>query len=219
MPTSLVGLVLFVALLTPGFTYLTTRDRLMAVRQLSPLRETATVATVSFGCDLVAVAVFAVVRGAWPHATLDVGRLVREGGPYAEQHYLALITTAILLLVGASAAAGLAGHMMGSRTSGDSRPIEWLSGWSKAFNAAPDTYKVLHCELLDGSLISGSLLSFTPQLEETVDRSLVLTAPLTIRQPTDAQAQPWPNGTVVLSAGQIKHVAVAYMDEDPTAAT
>lgn len=216
MPTSLLGLVLFVALLTPGFTYLAARDRLMAVRQLSALRETATVATVSIGADLSAFLVFAAVRGIWPDATPDVGRLVRDGGPYIEQHYLSFGLTGIALLGGATAVAGIAGHAMGTRGSGDSRPIEWMSGWSKAFTLEPDTYKVLHCELLDGTVISGSLLSFSPQLEETSDRSLVLTAPLTIRSPESNELQPWPNGAVVLSAAQIKHVAVAYLDENPT---
>ena len=215
MPTTLLGFVLFATLLMPGVAYVTTRDRFLAVRQLSPLRETAAVVAVSLTCNWLAISAFGTLRSIRPESTPDIGLLIRDRTSYFERNYLSLTVAGALTLLLAAAIGAGAGHLMGRRLSATSTPIELVSGWTKAFGLYPETYKVVHCELADGTVVSGSLLSFTPQLEETGDRSIILTAPLTIRVEAEETARPWPNGTVVLAASQLKHVAVAYLDEDP----
>ena len=91
MPTTLVGLLLFVALLAPGFTYLLIAERgPLPVRGVSVLRETASVALASVLFNAAAVITVAALRAVAPGLTPDTGRLVREGLPYLRTHYAAI---------------------------------------------------------------------------------------------------------------------------------
>jgi hypothetical protein len=128
VPTTLVGLLLFVVLLAPGFCYLLRRERAQGVRTVSPFRETVTLAVISLGCDATVGAAFGVVRTLLPNRTPDIGALVRHPADYARGHYaslawwgLGLLTAACLLGValastdiGAKAAAGI-GRIPGLR--------------------------------------------------------------------------------------------------------
>ena len=90
MPNTIVGLLIFILLLTPGFVYLLASERGPSpVRELSVLRETATVglgSAVQPGCSHCLRS----LRVAAPGVTPDVGELIRTGESYAQDNYLAL---------------------------------------------------------------------------------------------------------------------------------
>jgi len=90
VPTSLLGLLLFVVLLAPGFAYTLCRERLTAHRPVSAFRETVALVFVGVLCDAVALGVFAVLRVLGPGWTPDVGALLRDPQGYALRHYAEL---------------------------------------------------------------------------------------------------------------------------------
>jgi hypothetical protein len=92
MPSTLGGLVLFVVFLTPGFLNYIQRRRRAPQRALSPLVEVATFLSISVATNVVAVALFSVVRLATPAHTPNIEALVSMGSAYIDPRigYLAL---------------------------------------------------------------------------------------------------------------------------------
>lgn len=87
MPSSFTGLVLFVLLLAPGFTFAAQRERRAPRRQRSAFGETVLLGLTSFLCDIAALLVFGALRATIPDHTPDVGMLVREGRTYFDANY------------------------------------------------------------------------------------------------------------------------------------
>jgi len=102
MPTTLTGLLLFVALLLPGFAYLVGKERHGTEWHTSPFRETVAIVAAGVTSELAVLGLFAAVRATFPSWTPDVGALIRHGGgTYAISHYRSL-TALGLILLGAS---------------------------------------------------------------------------------------------------------------------
>jgi len=196
IPTTLLGLLLFVVLLAPGFIYELRLGRTRVVGPESPLREVLRIIVASLLCGGVALAVAAVIRARRPQRTPDVGELVRRPGTYLEQHYqqaaswgLALLGLACVIgFVVADPRLRRAGRRAAQR-----KPLRWLLG-SRAQDIDVNSawYRILHrheddnpepiiyigCQLDDGSYISGQLSSLSADPAETADRDVLLSAPL-----------------------------------------
>jgi hypothetical protein len=100
MPTTLVGLLIFIVLLAPGFTSLLIAERgPRPGRSVSVLRETADIALSSLVFDLVALAAFGAVRTLAPSRTPEVGRLVRDAQSYFRERYLFLTWWGVSILL------------------------------------------------------------------------------------------------------------------------
>jgi hypothetical protein len=230
VPTTLLGLLLFVALLAPGLAHTVRAQVNRPVVKPSPLREAARLALISLLSDLVALALFGAFRAWQPDRTPDAGRLVREPGPYFEAHYAYLIAwgTGLLALACAVALAGAALQT--------SRPARWLKtapglrwalaaeggaaqepAWWRLFAARPERIHV-GCQLADGTWISGELSSFSAESDETENRELVLAGDLSIRAAEDDDPVPYPASAIVVSARRIQYLAVTYITADPPAA-
>jgi hypothetical protein len=181
------------------------------------------------------------VRVLSPSVAPDIGRLIREGTPYIKSDYLLVGVWSTSLLGLATAFAVLAatpprwllnplrqlidvtiyGTSVAKATrrwaDGQGRPaIRYESGWSIAFQQYPDSFVWLTCELTDGRVIGGWLLSASPQVEETNDRSIVLSGPLRVRGSgaDDQDFHDMAVGTLVIPAGQLRYVASSYFDTD-----
>lgn len=105
MPTTISSLLVFVALLTPGFVYLTRSETRIPGQRHSALRETASIVSaslVTYGFVLVA---FGIARWRWPDLTPDVGAVIKDAETYFEGHYLQVTFWSVALL---AAACGLA---------------------------------------------------------------------------------------------------------------
>ncbi len=232
MPETLGGLALFAALLVPGFVYLERRESRQAGQQFSALRETGQILFTSLVCDAVVVGVLGVARGFAPGRTPDVGALVRDGGAFGRVHYVELLAWGIVSLAGACALAALAaappswvGKLVGlirpdlesparQEIARRQRPrITSESAWSAAFLLYPERVPHLGVTLLDGTYLFGRLLSSNPQVDETADRSLILAAPVSIRCEVDEDPRPLDADTVVISAEQIRYIAVTYLHD------
>lgn len=228
MPTTLLGLLLFVALLAPGLAHTVRAQVNRPVVKPSPLREAARLSLISVVSDLAALALFGLFRAWQPDHTPDAGRLVRDAGTYFQADYPYLIAwgTGLLALACVIALAGAALQT--------SRPVRWLKkapglrwalaaegnaaqepAWWRLFADRPERIHI-GCQLADGTWISGELSSFSAESDETENRELVLAGDLSIRAAEDDDLTPYDASAIVISARRIQYLAVTYVpDQEP----
>ena len=229
MPTSFVGLLLFVALLAPGLAYVARRRVLTPITKPSVFRETATVVLLSAASDAFALALLGAVRGAFPDQTPDVGALVLAPRAYFQRHYIevfawgtgTLIVACLLALAGAAVLSarpvvwllslGFFGWLLG-RGENDER-VTTEPAWWRLFSGRPERIH-LGCELDDGSWVSGYLASYSAESDETADREFVLAEELKYL-PAGAQPGTEPQvlnaSAVVVSARRLQLLHVTYV--------
>jgi hypothetical protein len=238
MPTTLTGLLLFVVLLLPGFAYLVGKERHGTERHTSPFRETVAVVAASVTSELAALAVFAVVRWLGSSWTPDVGALIGHGGgAYAVGHYRSLATLGLILL-GASTALAYIATVPGVRRRFTWMPgigayphDSTVSSWWLLFEKWPVIRKTVPgrktgrarkimvtrsvhvgCVLDDGSYVQGPLSSFNNSADDSLDRDLVLEAPLEYRPPGAPDVVSYPASAVSIAASRIVSLFVGYVD-------
>jgi hypothetical protein len=212
LPNSLLGLALFVLLLAPGLTYYFQRERQVPTRSVSAFRETATVAVASVLFNVVALTVFSVLRTAWPEATPDVGRIIREGSAYIKCDYRLVGTWSAGLLAFACLLAGGWGRFAASWPGSSGNAISFTSAWWELVRGKPADHTVFAgCELEDGSYVAGEVFSFNTDVEETADRELVLRPPITYRASGEQETTEFPVSALAISSQRIKFLTVTYI--------
>ncbi len=219
LPESLLGVLLVVILLAPGFCFVTRRDRQFPARSPGVLHETAELVVVSVACNMMALALLGLLRVALPRLTPDIGRLAREGAAYVRVEYVVLIGWGAALLVVSCALAllfvpprwltKLLPESVRSRFP-HNPPIEHNSSWSRLFLLEPERLVYLQCELVDGTLIAGTLFAFNPQIDESGDRELVITSP-EMRRNEGHALQPIDAASVAIAARSIRYMTVSYL--------
>lgn len=232
MPTTLTGLLLFVALLLPGFAYLVGKERHGTERRLSPFRETVAIVAASVTSELVVLVVFAVIRTLWPSITPNVGAFLREGGVYLRGggpghpgHYgqfaiwgLGLLTSAVLLAYLATKPS-IRRHL--ERLTGPYPHDSTVSAWWVLFERWARNRNVeLTCMLDDGSAIRGKFGSFNISADDSPDRDLILQKPLYYR-PAGASEETLYDlaGAVCCPARRIVALFVQYSEPDQQSPT
>ncbi|MFL6161057.1 MAG: DUF6338 family protein [Jatrophihabitantaceae bacterium] len=224
MPTTAVGLILFVALLAPGLSFSAYRAVNVPVQKPSPLRELGGIALRSTIWDVVVLGVFGLLRVAFPSHTPDVGRLARDPSTYLQVDLAYLFWWGAAVLAAACAAAVGAARLAGSapaRRLAERAPFSWFTprggvsvepAWWILFNQYPDTQVYAGAMLDDGSYLGGWILSFSPDSDETADRELTLSGPISYRSPTADDAVDLGVGAVAVSARRIQYLTVSYVD-------
>lgn len=231
VPSTVLGLVVFVVSLAPGLAFVLLRERVGSKEKLSPFRETAVVLCVSIAAAVATLAAFAIVRALAPSITPDVGRLVSDPAAYVRTSYVVLFWWGAGLLAVATAGAGLAGagvlRRVMARVPGidiDPYPKAHASGvsaWWFAFQDQlrdlPEASVFLDCQLTDGSYVGGYLLSFSTVAEDSGDRELTLAAregsPITFRPAGARTAEARDGvGAVIVSAAHIRLIFVSYVE-------
>lgn len=234
MPSTLSGLALLAALLVPGFVYLERLESRQPAHEYTTLRETGQVLLSSLVSNSIVLILFAVVRAMMPHGTPDVGAWVRGGNVYLRHHYWELFAwggaglalssgLAALLAVPPAWFARLVERVVKDPDAGIRRgvtqrrqpPIVHQSGWATVFHLDPERVPFVGVTLRDRTYIAGPLLSFSSQIEENGDRSLVLSSPVEIRHPGQEASQPFFGDTVVIGVGEISFMTVSYLREAP----
>lgn len=220
MPTTLVGLVIFTSLLTPGFLSYIQRRRLVPTHALSPLVETATLTTVSLLTNVLVLGLFGLIRLTIPAHTPNVGALLHSPGDYALKHLPYVATWGAGLLIASSCL----GFAIGARSSwlshfrvgGLTPEIYDVSAWYHLFEAPPDQRVYVGCDLRGGGYIGGVVDWYSTETVETGDRDLVLGPPLT--KVVDGEPKGIdPVERVVISARDITTMYVSYLEAPPPA--
>ena len=233
MPTTLIGLLIFVILLTPGFCFALRRERgRHPYRTQSAFREIAELLLAGLAVDFSILLLFAVLRILLPEHTPDVGKLIRTGKTYFSTHYESIVAWVAILWVLACLVAYVAAAIEWTEirparfalkrfpklkklmeTEKGRRPV---SAWWKAFEAGGGdqvTRRVL-CRLEDGTRIEGTSWSYNPGVNEVDDRSFTLVGPITVAEP-DSPPMHTNLGTVVVSARRLQYLYVRYVPKPP----
>jgi hypothetical protein len=224
VPSTLAGFVLFVIGLAPGLVFVLTQQRVAPHQSLSTFRETAVVVSVSIAVDVVVLAAFAGVRATQPHGTPDIGRLVRDPSAYLRESYLLVFWWSVVLLVVAVALAAWVGSGVARRTlsrlpgvslAAQADPHESrLSAWWLLFRDQPGVRVHLGCNLVDGSFVSGWLLSYNMSADDVADRDITLAAPIHYRPPGASEADELiRTSAVVVSARQLSVLFVSHQTD------
>lgn len=210
MPTTLTGLLLFLALLLPGFVYTAIVRRNRPEYRPSALHEIAAVALASVLSELVVLGGFAVVNAVRPSWTPDVRAFIAQPSAYVAEHYLTVFSWAAGLLF----AAGLLAA--GAAAAVQKLPVHrsLVSSWWTLFKDwYPDTIRTVQCELDNGSYVEGVLADWNSQAEDSPDRDLILVGPIRYRPAGSVDYQPHPASAVCVAARNIRAMFVTYSDD------
>jgi hypothetical protein len=237
MPSTITGLIIFVAFLAPGFVYIRRTETRLPGRSRSSLQEAGSLVTVSLLVDTVVLGLFGLARTFSVPSLPDVGALVREPGQYFENHYVRVVGWALLLLLLTMLLAWIAavpprwsvtlGERLPDRISGPltdyvstrrRRPIEQTSGWGSAFLGNQEESVHVGLRLVDGTYLFGKLYSFNEQLAESPDRSLQLEPPVEIRTSSSQDSVALDCDLIEIAVRNIKTLTVHYLPE-PIAAS
>jgi hypothetical protein len=215
MPTTLTGLVLFAALLLPGFVYVTVRERAVPRRERSVFRETIEIAVVSIAGISAAAVVLAAVSSKWPDQTPDLERLIGQDLAYVADEYIIVGGWFVGLLAATTAAAGGFAWWRRRRMVHPSISSSW---WRLFDTLRESTWEVVvQCALDDGSWVKGTLSSYNNYEPETADRDLVLLDPITYQLPgKDEEEQRLDVSAACVSARRIVAMFVTYVQATPS---
>ena len=239
MPTTLSSLLIFVVLLLPGFAYLVGKERHGTERHTSPFRETVAIVAASVTSELTVLGLFAAIRTLFPSWTPDVGAVIRHGGgAYAASHYRSLAILGLILLAASTGLAYLATVPRFRRLFARLPVIgayphdSTVSGWWVLFEkwrvirktvpgkkpGKTREVKVIRnvkagCLLDDGSYVSGWLASFNNSADDSLDRDLVLKAPIEVRPKGAPEPIQHPSASAAsIPASRIVTLFVGYVE-------
>lgn len=227
MPTTLVGLLLFVALLTPGACYTFRREanEPSSRKEISVLRETSRYVGVSLLSDSLAICIYVGLRAMAPGLVPDPGRVAQNPQTFYQSQaseslvwgigllgLACLIATVLAAIAESSVLDRLLRH----------EPFQWLfrqtikpqSAWFQMFTAHKndkDLSIYVECNLADGAYVAGYLWTYSPDADETPDRELTLRYPILVRDVGAAEVRPAEVGSVVVSARRISYLTVSYV--------
>jgi hypothetical protein len=227
MPTTFIGLVLFVAFLTPGFLYTSHRRRLVPRSADTALMETTSIVSISLVANVGVIVALTAARGLLPDHTPEFPRAVDYGSGYwIENLGYMLAWSGGALALSCLLAVGFA-RCEPVRRAARSRAARWLSrwrptrlvigsfapatiietsSWNETFAVNDYHYVYLGVQLRDGSYLSGRLVWFSTEIEETADRDLVLGAPLSLRYEGADEPVALPGERTVVSAREVVRI-------------
>jgi uncharacterized protein DUF6338 len=217
MPTTLTGLLVFLALLLPGFVYTAIVRRGRPEYRTTALHEIAAVALASVLSELVVLIGFAAVDGLRPSWTPDMRALITQPAAYLAEHYLTVFgwATGLLFAAGVVAAAAAAFTVW-------KLPVHrsLVSSWWTLFKDwHPDTTRTVQCELDDGSYVEGILADWNSQAEDSPDRDVLLVAPILYRPVGSVDYRQHPVSAVCVAARNIRTMFVTYSDDVTSASS
>ncbi|MFE7036215.1 DUF6338 family protein [Streptomyces sp. NPDC057621] len=218
MPSTFVGLLIFVTLLSPGLTYTWAKERSMPSTKASIFRETATAAFVSTISITATLILFSILHAVLPSSwTPNIGEIVRQSGPYFRAHYASSLWWGFGIIVSAVILAFIFGRSPGLRNFtnrlafSEPNPDRFQTEWEAAFTRVPEAHVMLTLTLEDGWTVSGDLASRTAAADETQDRELTLDAPIYMQAPGSDEAVEVEADSIIVSARRISTIMINYV--------
>lgn len=219
LPSTFVGVLLFLWLVTPGFLFGVLAGRRRAAAATSAFHETAQVIVASVVFSGLGAALAALVVAILP-ARLSLRSLILDGRAYLGQHAgsaaLFLLTQIVIACLLAWAADGLERRRTASRTGQPPPQLRTESAWNRLLGAHPPGASThVWLRLTSGTEFRGRVLGFGHEIDVD-ERELVLTNPIEVRYPK----QRWQSLGVwhhlALQGGDIEFLAVThYADKEP----
>jgi len=212
IPSTVTGLVVFLASVGPGYLYVRVAERWRPYRERTALREAAQIVVSGSLATLVGVVVALVVTRA-TSVLPDRDAFVEDAGRYLIFHPARVgLVLLIVLVVSYGLAYGLARYAPG-------RGAEVFpdSGWYGAFerNLPAGHGIVATVELRDGRTIAGVVRAFTAEPTPVDDRELMLMAsfggPMIVRS-ADGVVASIPDQFVLLRGDEIRYVTATYRE-------
>lgn len=240
IPSSLLGLVLFIVLLAPGLAYVLRHERVVPAPSHSTLRETLRVIFVSIACLTVSGLLFAALRWMLPGRTPNIRGLIQDPAGFAREHHVHLAWWSLALVAFATVLGAVAADARLVRWLRKVRSKKWVcfllgethisdsSAWHQAISELRDSDRLqiqrkkpqgetfIGMQMDDGSYIRGYLVSYASGGTEDDQRELILTQ-AEIR-PVNGELQPIGSRLTVISARHIVRLDVTHMDDDADSA-
>ena len=232
MPSTLIGLIIAVYVLIPGYCYYAVRRRLIPIRRVTTLVDAGNaifVATITNTLILTVYGVTQVLPWIRDHSP-NVVQLLRNPEDYLlhSNSRLAYVGMwAVLLLVGSSILAIVFAlrsvpHRRQPRINTirkwwDERypaRVTDVSVWDYHFHhVAPDDSEIyLECHLHNGSYVAGTLAWYNTDIDDSPDRDLVLSRPLTVTSADGSElVEQGHHQQAILSAREISEMIVTYI--------
>lgn len=222
MPTSVVALVILIALAFPGYVF----QRRVRFNNPEISRSTFDeVLTILFGgvlIDLLAILLIALFGALTSIRAPHVGEFVETPRQYFAHHAVLVSLWFVAFLMVAATLASAAGsarwqaivrRFAGDRLERHARRNPNQSAWWLLFNENPHTRVYVGCFLTDGGYVSGYLYSFSTLAVETRDRELTLLGDISYRAAGAKQAMVLPNvNAVSVSADRMQLITVTYVE-------
>ena len=222
MPSTLVGLLVAVYLLIPGYCYHAARRRTVPTRPVSTVIEGANLLVVAMVANTSMLVLYGALQGVpWIRGhSPSIVHLLRDAEGYLLQSNARLAWVggwSVALLAGASALAVAFAHRLWPIEPFVKRFAPALSDesvWHRYFfiGAPKDSYVYLESHLNDGSYVAGPLVWYNTDLEDSSDRDLVIGQPLTLLGPDGEPIEGSPGAQAILSAREIRQILVTYVD-------
>ena len=231
MPSTLLGLLIVVYVLIPGYCYYAVRKRLTPIRRVTTIVDAANVLFVAMVTNALMLIVYGILKAIpWiRERSPSTADLVRDSRQYLLQDdtrlaYLSIWAAA--LLIGSSVLATLFAVRSVPNTQTQrvgligklwvrypARVID-VSVWDYYFHhLAPDDGDIyLECHLHDDSYAAGVLAWYNTDIDDSPDRDLVLTRPLTVTSADGTElVQPGYRQHIILSARDIRMIIATYV--------
>jgi hypothetical protein len=220
MPTTLVGLLLFVGFLVPGFVHYTQRRWRVPQRSLSPLLETANLITVSAATNAIVLVLFGLYRMVEAEHSPDVKRMAVEGWSYSARRIGYISLWGFGLLAASTALAfvlGVRPKFIESFSARFAPSLVDVSAWYHVFEDGPaDDYVYVGCDLRDGTWVAGVLDWYSTEIVETADRDFAIAAPISFRPANETEDRDIQGfERLVVSARDVVRLYVTYLPDLP----
>ena len=221
MPSSLIGLLIAIVTLIPGFVYYTIRRQLVPTRRLSRTMEVAGFIVVAITSNAIILITIVLIRLLpWnPRVPSSLTQVLQDPAEYLLANDTRLAMVAILtFIVGPPALAAVFAYRVPpfkplSKRLGPA--IADTSGWFHAFESKKPNNSSVYvvCELRDGGSVGGRLDWFNTDPEESTQRDMVLGPPLGVVRSIGGEFVEIPGNIsrIVVSAPDIRYVYVSYV--------
>lgn len=221
MPSTLLGLLILVYLLIPGYSYQLVRRRSVPTQRLSTLIGASNIVFVAIVSNSITVALYGIAQlSTWMrNHSPDVARLLKSTEEYVlsstDRLFYVLGWMTILLIISCTIAIALA-FLSVKKPRAFWGIVSPSSTWHHYLSeAAPESCDVIiECVLEDGVTIRGNGLTYNPDVDDSLDRDLTIGPPLTIQLPNDGPKTDYENRLVIVSAHRIVRLSVEYSPSD-----
>ncbi|MGO2140015.1 MAG: DUF6338 family protein [Leucobacter sp.] len=212
IPTTITGIVILLLLLLPGFVFVTARERHQPSRKLSALRETSVVIAATTVSYFVPVIVAIGLALAWPGLRSTFASLLSSPQEFGADHPFRLLALIAAFTLLASSVSYFVGSKRMARFIPRAGGSAWWMMFEEAKPATSDSIQV-SATLSDGTIVTGSLHSWSREAADHQDRELVLGSPIWLQDSNTSEPYADDSHALSISAREIRFLSAKYFSQ------